>query len=369
MTSSTLPTLPDEMTPAWLTGALRKVGMLNGTASVASIASQVVGEGLGFIGIVARLSVAYHGDSGAAPRSMFVKFPSPDPGSRQVGNLYGLYEREVRFYNDLARSSGIDVPECYFADYDADAGQSVVLLEDLTGDGRFGDQVTGCTPAEARLALASLAKFHAAWWQHPRLDEISWMPTGDDLVRNAMVTAYEQCWPLYVQRFGHVLTPEMGVAGPTLHRRIIAQLDRFADNPLTIVHGDFRPDNLYFGSEGTARPLIIFDWQSPNRGWGAYDLAYFVAGSFDVEVRRKHESDLIAEYHEMLQAGGVTGYSLEKLRQDYRACIALMTGIFIINGATLPTTNPRAVELFDQVLGRFFAAIEDHQVLSILPEG
>jgi aminoglycoside/choline kinase family phosphotransferase len=326
-----------------------------------------VGEGLGFIGIVARMAVTYTGDT-AAPRSMFVKFPSPDPGSRQVGNLYGLYEREVHFYNELAASSGIDVPACYFADYDAHAGQSVVLLEDLTGNGRFGDQVTGCTPAEARLAIASMAKFHAAWWQHPRLTEISWLPTGDALVRNAMVTAYEQCWPLCVERFGHTLTTEIRAAGPTLHRRIVAQLDVFADNPLTIAHGDYRPDNMWFGHEGSARPLVVFDWQSPNRGWSAYDLAYFIAGSFDTESRRKLEDDLIAEYHGLLQAGGVTGYSLGKLRHDYRACLVVMIGIFVINGATLPTTNPRAIDLFEQVFGRFFAAVADQDALSVLPE-
>ena len=367
MTAITLPTLPEEMTPSWLTGALRTGGVLDGNASVASVSSQVVGEGIGFIGIVARMTVAYEGAT-TAPRSMFVKFPSPDPGSRQVGNLYGLYEREVRFYNELAASSGIDVPACYFADYDADAGQSVVILEDLTGAGRFGDQVTGCTPDEARLAIGSMAKFHSSFWQHPRLDEISWMVTGDALVRNAMLMAYDACWPIYVQRFGKASTPEMEAAGPTLGRRIVAQLDQFADNPLTIVHGDYRPDNLFFGSEQSARPLVIFDWQSPNRGWSAYDLAYFIAGCFDIETRRKHENDLVAEYHELLCAGGVTGYSLEKLRHHYRACLAVMTGIGIINGATLPTTNQRAVDLFDQMLGRFFAAIEDQEALSVLPE-
>ncbi len=368
MTATTLPTVPEEMTPSWLTGALRKGGVLKEDVGVTSISSQIVGEGIGFIGLVARLTVAYEGGTTAAPRSMFVKFPSPDPGSRQVGNLYGLYEREVRFYNELAASSGIDVPACYFADYDAGAGQSVVLLEDLTGAGRFGDQVTGCTSAEARLALAALARFHSSWWQHPRLDEISWMVTGDALVRNAMLTAYEQCWPLYIQRFGHVLTPEMETSGPTLHRRIVAQLDRFARNPLTIAHGDFRPDNMFFGAEASSRPLIVFDWQSPNRGWCAYDLAYFIAGCFDVETRRKHERDLIAEYHDLLCAGGVNGYSLDQLRQDYRACLAVMTGIGIINGATLPTTNQRAVDLFEQMLGRFVTAIEDQEALAALPD-
>ena len=367
MTTSPLPTTPEELTPEWLTAILRKGGYMGANASVSSIRSEQVGEGIGFIGLVARLTPAYDGPAGSAPRSIIAKFPSPDPGSRQVGNLYGLYEREVRFYNELAKDSGLDVPHCYYAEYDAAAGQSLVMIEELA-DGRFGDQVTGCTPEEARLAIHSLARFHAAWWEHPRLQQISWMVTGDALVRNAVLTAYELCWPIYAQRFPQSITPKMEKAGPTLHRRIVAQLDRFAANPLTIAHGDYRPDNMFFGAAGNPRSLTVFDWQSPNRGWGAYDLAYFIAGCFDVPTRRKHAGALVAEYHELLREGGVKDYTLEQLTNDYRACTALMTGIGIINGAALPTTNQRAVDLFEQMLSRFNSAIDDVDALDALPE-
>lgn len=369
MTTATLPTTPAETTPEWLTGALRGTGAIGPGTRITAITSELVGEGAGFIGLVARLGLTYAGDTAGAPGTLIAKFPAPDPGSRQVGNLYGLYEREVRFYNGLAGDCGLEVPRCYFAAYDADAGQSLVLIEDLDGLGRFGDQVTGCTPDEARLAVHSLARFQARWWQHPRLETFPWMPTADALVRNAMLTAYEQCWGLYAERYGHLLTPGFSAAGLTLHRRILAHLDRFASNPLTICHGDFRPDNMFFGNATSGRPLIVFDWQSPNRGWGAYDLAYFIAGSLETDLRRRHEDDLLAEYHGLLMEGGVTGYPLEQLRNDYRACMAVMTGISIINGATLPMTNQRALDLFVQMFERFVAAIEDQDVLSVLATG
>lgn len=368
MTASTLPTIPGEMTPEWLTGALRSTGALGPGGEVASIGNELIGEGAGFIGLVARLALTYRGDGAGAPSTMIAKFPAPDPGSRQVGNLYGLYEREVRFYNELATDSGLDVPRCFYAAYDAGAGQSLVVIEDLDGLGHFGDQVTGCSLEEAQLAVRSLGKFHANWWQHARLETIPWMPTGDSLVRNAMLTAYEDCWDVYMQRYGHVTSRATEAAGPTLHRRILAQLEVFRDKPLTVVHADYRPDNMFFGDHASGRPLIVFDWQSPNRGWGAYDLAYFITGSFSIEDRRRYEDGLIAEYHQLLREGGVTGYSLEQLIADYRACLVVMTGIFIINGATLPTTNQRAIELFEQILGRFVAAIDDRDALEALPQ-
>lgn len=366
MPTDTLPTTPEEMTPEWLTGTLRSTGALGPGARVKSVSSSLLGEGLGFIGLVARLSLSYEGDAAGMPASMVAKVPSPDPGSRQVGNLYGLYESEVRFYNEFAGASGPDVPKCYFAAYDRDAGQSLVLIEDLDGLGRFGDQVTGSTPEDAHLAVRWLARFHARWWQHPRLEATPWMATADGLVRNAMLTAYEACWPLYEERFGHVLTPGIKAAGATLHRRILAQLDRCAAYPLTIVHGDFRRDNMFFGNEGSGRPLVVFDWQSPNRGWGAYDLANFVAGSLEPETRREHEAELIGEYHELLREGGVSGYSLEQLKRDYAACLVVATGVNVTTGATLPATNQRAVDLFEKMMKRTVSAIEDHDALSLV---
>src|SRR5262245_39657370 len=119
MTSPSLPASLDEITPEWLTTALRAAGHLSG-GRVGAVRARPVGEGSGFIGVVARLEIAYDDDAGAAPRTCIVKLPSADPGSRQVGQLYGLYEREVRFYADLAADVGIDAPRCYLSAYDAD---------------------------------------------------------------------------------------------------------------------------------------------------------------------------------------------------------------------------------------------------------
>jgi hypothetical protein len=328
--------------------------------------ARVISEGAGFIGIVARLGLEYDRPAPQAPRSIVAKIPSPDPGSRQVGNLYGLYEREVRFYNHLAADSGVDTPACYFADYDSEAGQSLVLLEDLTG-GEFGDQVGGCTLDDARLAITAAARFHAKWWQHPRIEEMPWMATGDQLVRGAMVTAFDDCVGPCIERFGHLLTPELTAAAPDLGNRILAVLDQFAGTPLTIAHGDYRLDNMFFGARGSARPLVVCDWQSPNRGWGTYDLAYFLAGGLDSPLRRTHEDELMRLYHRELTTAGVTGYSFDRLREDYISSLAVMMGIFVINGATLPTTSERGELVFEKMIGRFVTAITDLRALDALP--
>ena len=86
--------------------------------------------------------------------------------------------------------------------------------------------------------------------------------------------------------------------------------------PRTIVHADFRLDNLLF-TPGRPDPVVV-DFQTITWGSGAYDLAYFIGGSLEPEVRRPAADDLIAGYHRALVTHGVDGYPLDALRMDYR---------------------------------------------------
>ena len=61
------------------------------------------------------------------------------------------------------------------------------------------------------------------------------------------------------------------------------------DEPRTIVHGDFRADNLLFGP---ARPVVL-DWQTASFGTGTSDLSYFLGSSLPVPVRQQHEEALV----------------------------------------------------------------------------
>jgi hypothetical protein len=86
-----------------------------------------------------------------------------------VGNALGIYEREVRFYAELAGSVPIRVPECYFGRID-DTG-SILLLEDIR-DLQVGDQVAGITEREAERIVDALAALHATFWEHQDLESM-----------------------------------------------------------------------------------------------------------------------------------------------------------------------------------------------------
>jgi aminoglycoside phosphotransferase (APT) family kinase protein len=131
----------------------------------------------------------------------------------------------------------------------------------------------------------------------------------------------------------------------------------FAEAPRTLVHGDFRLDNLLFGDEGAATAI---DWQLAAWGRGPYDLAFFLAGSLETDVRRAIEDDVVDRYHAGLVARGVTDYALEQCRHDYRLGHVLnlpnpVTALVAVSGG-----NERGAALLRANARRALAAVADH---------
>jgi len=361
-----LPATIDELTPEWLTHTLRDAGALDASTAVTSVTHDVISAGVGFIGIVARLRPVYSHRT-SAPATLIAKLASPDPSSRMLGAAFGLFEREARFYSDLSRDCGIPAPHSYFGRYDPTTGNVVILLEDLA-EGSFGDQIVGCTLEQAELAIDALAGFHAAWWQNPRLGSHDWLKSGIEMLRQPVALMYQQSYPVAIERFGHLLTPEYIEMAPTLLPRAMKGLDLLMQLPETLTQGDYRLDNLFYGS-GPERPLVVCDWQGPAKGPAVIDLAYFLAGSLSTETRRAHQDDLLRRYHAGLQEGGVREYPYERLYQDFRQYFA---GIPVAGGmvllANIPEGNERGRLMIETITARFLAAGEDLDAMSLLPE-
>ncbi len=361
-----LPTNPDAISPEWLTEALRSSGALP-AGSVTAVEASIIGAGIGFIGTVARLKLTYSGAPTTAPSTIIAKLPSEDPGSRMVGVAFGLYEREVRFYGDLAASCGLDTPKPFFSHYDSTAGQAVLLLEDLDG-GEWGDQVAGATPQQAAMAIDAIGAFHARWWMSPDLDTHPWITSGIETIRQPIQMMYEGVWRTAIDRFGHLFPADILAHIPDFGRRTMAALDQLSTGPETLCHGDYRPDNLFYGAAGSARPLVVCDWQGPGRAPGVVDSSYFITSSLSIENRRAHEDELLRRYHNHLLEGGVKNYTLEQLHVDYRGYFAgIIAGVIVLLG-TLPEGNDRGRALIENTASRFIAAMQDHDSLSLLPE-
>ena len=107
--ASPFPIAPEEITPDWLTGALRDAGAID-DARVTSLVWERIGEGVGFVGQVARITPAYDCSEPDAPASVIGKFPSPLEATRQFAAAYGLYRCEVNVYTQMAPAIPLRVP-------------------------------------------------------------------------------------------------------------------------------------------------------------------------------------------------------------------------------------------------------------------
>ena len=337
---------PDALTPAWLTLALRFSGDLSPSARVVDVAVQPVGTGQ-MCGAV-RLRLRYEGASDA-PVTLIAKLPAADPTSRATAVSLRSYEHEVRFYQQLAPHLPVRTPRAFYADVDQEAADFVLLLEDLS-PGRPGDQLAGCAPDTARIAVDELVKLHAPRWADPTLADLEWLHRDRDVSRRFLLELLPGLWRGFRERYAGDLGPDVHLAGEAL----FGDLDRYlaADTePWTIVHGDYRLDNLLFGAAGQPLAVAVLDWQTCAHGPGLADVAYFIGAGLGAEDRRAVERDLVAGYHAGLLAAGVEGYGWDRCWRDYRR--GAWSGLIMAVAASmLVERTARGDRMFPTMAGR-----------------
>jgi aminoglycoside phosphotransferase (APT) family kinase protein len=140
------------------------------------------------------------------------------------------------------------------------------------------------------------------------------------------------------------------------------------DDPRTIVQGDFRMDNLFFGTRPGQDPIALSDWQGLLRGKAAHDIAYFLSQSTPTELRREHERELVALWHEGLVAGGVEDYSAEQAWEDYRRAVLCLWSYVTVIAGVLEEGNERGRQWMTEMVRRSAATIIDLDLLALLPE-
>jgi hypothetical protein len=311
VTSPNLLRHASDVTPEWLTDALRQAGVIGPSTRVVTAEASPIGTGQ--MADTWRFVLTYDDAATAGPPSVVGKFASADDQSRATGLALRAYEIEVRFYREVAAGQGARVPAVHLAEVEPDTGWFTLLLEDIAGASQ-GDQIEACTPAVAAAVLDEMAGLHAPCWARADLSGLEWLnratPESDELLQ-AMVSSL---LPGFLERYTDDLAPEH----QEVCRQFVAHVAdwvRTRSDHRTAVHGDFRLDNLLF--RGTERPVVV-DWQTAAWGPGSIDVAYFIGGCLSTEDRRAHEDELLAGYHAALIGRGVTGYPSEQLRHDYR---------------------------------------------------
>lgn len=181
---------PDDLDDVFLQKVL-------GTQRVSSFTTTRVGTGQ--VGEVYRIHLTYSSESpnptSSSPATAILKIASKDPRSRSSGLSLGIYERETRFYSDLAPAIsntttttaaedgpqlGVKcIPRCYHSAFEPSTGAFTLILHDAGPAAEVGDELRGATLEQSRLAFRELGQLHAALLGE--LAQADWLLVGSNM--------------------------------------------------------------------------------------------------------------------------------------------------------------------------------------------
>jgi hypothetical protein len=349
-----LPVATDDITADWLTAALRTraPGVTVRRAETVDIKHGTCTK------VRLRLEMDEAGQRAGIPRTIIVK-GGFEPHSR---DYYEMHAREARAYRDVFPAVELPTPACYFADFDADRRQGIVILEDLVARG-----VTFCDPRKPETheqvagRLTTLARYHARTWGAPDFaagGRWAWAPDVSTGVISLMSYALApQEWQRFVDspRGAAVSVRFHDVAWMTdAHARMKALS---AQLPHVVTHGDAHLGNFYVDPDGAPRFLDPVPCRAP----AMTEIAYYVCGAMDTADRRRWEGALLGHYRDELERGGVTPPSFDEILRQY--------GLFLAHGfflfmATEPYSQPEG--LLTAYTARFSDAMLEHDTIGLL---
>ena len=308
-----------------------------------------------------RLILAYDQATRDTPATLIAKLPPDQAEMAENCVVFQPGTKEAWFYRSIAPTGCITVPQCYFALAERATGQAALLLADL-GEMEATSQTIGMSIADATLALQEAAQLHARWWNQENSAALAELrdlnDNGDD--STALVDQfYAEAWPYFLQNAQFAIPATVRAFGATLVGRG-AVLESLCDNsPKTLLHGDFRVDNMLFAGRSAQRQCYVLDWEDVGLGCCATDVAWLIAGCVSA-IDADQEQQLLKSYHTALCANGVTTYTYEQCLLDYRRAMVERFVQGVLSGTVYePATATSDERAFARAMGeRFVAAAE-----------
>jgi aminoglycoside phosphotransferase (APT) family kinase protein len=345
-----IPTSIADVTPAWLAGV---TGL-----HVTAVDTEQFGVGIGVSSALYRARLR----GPDCPATVVVKLPALDEAAVFTSTVLRMYLREAGFFAELADQAPIRVPRCFHAAADEETSQFVVVMEDL-GDLRCVDQLEGMAVADAERAVDGLAAWHATWWggAEPLAEAGLTVSLGDPIYPAVLPMVFAEGWEKVT---GACEVPASILeVGPRFSDAIAGLLADLATAPTTMIHGDYRADNLFFEPDGS---VAAVDFQLIGTGSGAYDLAYFVTQSLEVDVASAHERPLFDRWRAALAAHGVPEGDLDRMWDDYRKAALFCLVYPIVASRGMDLDDPRQHQLVDCMLRRFDRAVAELELAELL---
>ena len=377
-----------DLSADWLTDALHQSGAVH-SARVTSFTTGTPGSGRGFTGQTFRVALEWDRPEEGAPATVLLKVPSADPGNRGLVEKDGAYDRELDFYERFSADFPVRVPRLYHSLRDPGPGPAARLRINRLIDrlpesalrfvGRHArrlvrpsgrryllltEYIPGARtttmedyPPEGDLQeiLSALARIHARWWRHPDLSDeevVSW-PTVTQTPR-LMHGLYRARRSEVAERWPHLFTPEL-IGLTDWFGDHIEDLIDFINEPLALLRGDTRTDNMLFCDDG----LVMVDFGNLGSGRPAFDVATLLSSTLVPGADAPSRLDqLVGDYHQALVDEGVVDHSLAQFRNDLDVCLILHAYLLVLTAGHYEADYS----------GASLAEIWASRILGLLPE-
>ncbi|XP_015112358.1 uncharacterized protein LOC107038009 [Diachasma alloeum] len=284
------------------------------------------GENYGSIMSSVHVIIKNHKQGKSEELQLVAKSPPPVEMQREITDCSIIFRKEIfmyskliPFYQNLEIASGVrkeDVfkvsPMCYGSKLSVHSGDSddydaVILLENLKPSGYYCvDRRFGCDLAHARLAVRTMARFHALGMAAKEKD-----PDFFEVVKaeaKAIDIVNPEMWEaLFQQRIKDITDdPELEeyheACRQALSQKMFESWKAVPSEPWsTIVHADFWTNNMMFrdNSEGEPEDMKLVDFQTYLFASPMRELTFFVTGGLELDAI-DHIDELIDLYYDTL---------------------------------------------------------------------
>lgn len=401
-----------DITADWLSSAMREAGLLD-SGEIVSFTHRVVGEETGFLGEIAILSLTYSpeviNDASAqtpaeqaperrAPATVVLKIPTALK-NRVMGQSLGVYEKEIRFYSTLKDKLNIRTPDFYYGALSAADDPDVVLerlkslnrlpigliaivglivqwifglmprryvllIEDVSHY-RLGDQAAGCSDNDIKMALGSMASLHAQFWNSEELNKLSWV-TPVELSSKLVHMGYLQSANKYLKENREKLSDNQLRLHEWLKKNGVQLTERLGTGATTtLLHGDFRVDNLCFDDE--AGEMLLLDWQTTMSGSYGLELAYFLSTALPATAPDEKLDEMIEHYRKSLDLLGIN-IPKDELRREFNiGMVSIVHRISpILHQTQLELGTARGPKIMRNWIDSAYRKLENVELSSIL---
>lgn len=380
-----IPQHESELTPAWFSE------VLPGGRTVQAVTAEEIGADIGFIGKVYRCHLTWAGGdtSEDSPASVIVKMPTDNDTNFALGDAAQFYEREITVYRHLRSRLGVRTPNYLYSAMDPDpvawlerpllflidklplggvnrtldfllkvGGKNkrryVLIIEDID-DARPPTQAEGGSLDDAHAALRVLATFHASNWMCADLVAAQPRLWPMDRAQRIFQARYVKNLPDFVERTKGMVDPAMLTRLDAIQERLPQIVSQLGAEPWSLLHGDYRLDNVLFRANGE---LVVLDLQAVLYGRPAFDVAYFITTALSPDHVHEEQA-LLHTYHDTLVAAGVTSYPFDTLVADCELTKELLAHRFVSAADILDTeVSGDADDLLDVMQARVFGWLD-----------